>query len=114
MGGMTIGQLAACTGLSVRTLRFYADAGVLPEAGRTEAGYRLFAADAVARARLVRTLRELGVGLKTSNGCSPQRSHLLSLPPHTRARSMLRSARCGYSGRSSARSPDPPNRRSSS
>ncbi len=64
MDGMTIGQLAARTGLSVRTLRFYADAGVLPEAGRSEAGYRLFAADAVARARLVRTLRELGVGLE--------------------------------------------------
>jgi DNA-binding transcriptional MerR regulator len=60
---MTIGQLAALTGLSVRTLRFYADSGVLPEAGRTDSGYRLFAADAVARARLVRTLRELGVGL---------------------------------------------------
>jgi DNA-binding transcriptional MerR regulator len=63
IGVMTIGQLAARTGLSVRTLRFYADSGVLPEAGRTDSGYRLFAADAVARARLVRTLRELGVGL---------------------------------------------------
>src|SRR5579862_3050714 len=60
---MTIGQLAARTGLSVRTLRFYADSGVLPESGRSDAGYRLFGADAVARARLVRTLRELGVGL---------------------------------------------------
>jgi DNA-binding transcriptional MerR regulator len=60
---MTIGQLAARTGLSVRTLRFYADAGVLPEAARTDAGYRLFAPDAVARGRLLRTLRELGVGL---------------------------------------------------
>lgn len=63
MHGMTIGQLSARTGLSVRTLRFYADAGVLPEAGRSESGYRLFGSDAVARARLVRTLRELGVGL---------------------------------------------------
>jgi DNA-binding transcriptional MerR regulator len=63
IGVMTIGQLAARTGLSVRTLRFYADSGVLPEAERTDSGYRLFAADAVARARLVRTLRELGVGL---------------------------------------------------
>jgi DNA-binding transcriptional MerR regulator len=63
IGVMTIGQLAARTGLSVRTIRFYADSGVLPEAGRTDSGYRLFAADAVARARLVRTLRELGVGL---------------------------------------------------
>jgi DNA-binding transcriptional MerR regulator len=61
--GMTIGQLAARTGLAVRTLRFYADAGVLPEAQRTESGYRVFAPDAVPRARLVRTLRELGVGL---------------------------------------------------
>jgi DNA-binding transcriptional MerR regulator len=60
---MTIGQLAERTGLAVRTLRFYADAGVLPEAGRTEAGYRLFGHDAVVRARLVRTLRELGIGL---------------------------------------------------
>lgn len=60
---MTIGQLAARTGLPVRTLRFYADAGVLPEATRSDAGYRMFAPDAVARARLLRTLRELGVGL---------------------------------------------------
>jgi DNA-binding transcriptional MerR regulator len=63
IGVVTIGQLAARTGLSVRTLRFYADSGVLPEAGRADSGYRLFSADAVARARLVRTLRELGVGL---------------------------------------------------
>lgn len=63
MSVMTIGQLAARSGLSVRRLRFYADAGVLPEARRTAAGYRLFGPDAVARARLVGTLRELGVGL---------------------------------------------------
>jgi DNA-binding transcriptional MerR regulator len=61
--GMMIGQLAARSGLPVRTLRFYADAGVLPEAGRTEGGYRLFGPGAVAQARLIRTLRELGVGL---------------------------------------------------
>lgn len=61
---MTIGQLSRRTGLSVRTLRFYADAGVLPEAQRSESGYRLFDAGAVPRARLVRTLRELGVGLE--------------------------------------------------
>jgi DNA-binding transcriptional MerR regulator len=64
--GMTIGQLAARSGLAVRTLRFYADEGVLPAAARTEAGYRLFGPEAVARARLrtLRTLRELGVGLE--------------------------------------------------
>ena len=64
MSDMTIGELARRTGLAVRTLRFYADAGVLPETSRSESGYRLFGPDAVARARLLRTLRELGVGLQ--------------------------------------------------
>ena len=61
---MTIGELARRSGLAVRTLRFYADAGVLPETSRSESGYRLFGPEAVTRARLLRTLRELGVGLE--------------------------------------------------
>lgn len=64
MSDMTIGELAKRTGLAVRTLRFYADSGVLPETSRSESGYRLFGTEAVARARLLRTLRELGVGLE--------------------------------------------------
>ncbi len=58
-----IGQLSKRTKLSVRTLRFYADSGLLPVARRTPAGYRDFDDEAVARARLVRSLRDLGVGL---------------------------------------------------
>ena len=64
MSVMTIGELARRTGLAVRTLRFYADAGLLPKTSRSESGYRLFGTEAVARARLLRTLRELGVGLE--------------------------------------------------
>jgi DNA-binding transcriptional MerR regulator len=60
---MMIGQLATRTGLSVRTLRFYADAGLLPEERRSGSGYRLFGTEAVHRGRLIRTLRDLGVGL---------------------------------------------------
>lgn len=62
---ITIGALARLTGLSVRTLRFYSDSGLLPPAGRSEAGYRLYDTGAAARAELVRTLRELGVDLPT-------------------------------------------------
>lgn len=43
---MMIGQLAARTGLSVRTLHFYADAGLLPEDRRSGSGYRVFGTDA--------------------------------------------------------------------
>jgi DNA-binding transcriptional MerR regulator len=60
-----IGELARRTGLPVRTLRFYSDRGVVVAAGRSEAGYRLYAPEAVARVALVRTLRELGVALPT-------------------------------------------------
>ena len=61
--GYTIGELARRSGVSVRTIRFWSDRGVVPPAGRTEAGYRLYGDAALARLELVRTLRELGVDL---------------------------------------------------
>ena len=62
---LSIGELASRTGLAVRTIRFYSDAGVVPEADRTEAGYRLYGEDALLRLGLVRTLRDLGIDLPT-------------------------------------------------
>jgi len=53
---LSIGELAARTGLPVRTIRFYSDAGVVTPADRTDAGYRLYGPDAPARLALVRTL----------------------------------------------------------
>ncbi|WP_441250552.1 helix-turn-helix domain-containing protein [Kitasatospora sp. McL0602] len=61
----TIGELARLTGLSVKTIRFWSDAGVVPPTDRTPAGYRLYDRDALARLDLVRTLRDLGVDLAT-------------------------------------------------
>jgi DNA-binding transcriptional MerR regulator len=60
---LTIGRLARRTGLAVRTLRFWSDAGAVPPAGRSASGYRLYDGAGVARVELVRTLRELGLGL---------------------------------------------------
>lgn len=61
----TIGELARRTGLSVRTIRFWSDSGVVAPADRSTGGYRLYDAEAVARLDLVRTLRELGMDLAT-------------------------------------------------
>jgi DNA-binding transcriptional MerR regulator len=61
----SIGRLAALTGLPVKTIRFYSDAGLLPPSGRTEAGHRRYTVTDVARLQLVRTLRDLDVGLDT-------------------------------------------------
>ena len=61
----SIGDLARRTGLSVRTIRFYSDRGLLPPTSRSPAGYRRYDLDALARLDLVRTLRDLGVDLAT-------------------------------------------------
>ncbi|WP_460961682.1 helix-turn-helix domain-containing protein [Parasphingorhabdus pacifica] len=59
----SIGELARRTGLSVKTIRFYSDSGVVPPTDRTHSGYRLYDVSAIARLELVRTLRDLGAGL---------------------------------------------------
>ncbi|WP_433894263.1 MerR family transcriptional regulator [Streptomyces sp. CA-111067] len=61
----TIGELARRTGLTVKTVRFYSDRGIVPPAGRSPAGHRRYDTDAVARLDLVRTLRDLGLDLAT-------------------------------------------------
>ncbi|MFJ2739417.1 MerR family transcriptional regulator [Streptomyces sp. NPDC087440] len=59
----TIGALARRTGLTVKTIRFYSDTGIVPSTARSPAGYRLYDIDALARLDLVRTLRDLGLEL---------------------------------------------------
>ncbi|MGI8803418.1 MAG: MerR family transcriptional regulator [Solirubrobacteraceae bacterium] len=61
----TIGELARLTGLPVTMIRFWSDSGLVPPAGRTDAGYRLYDGAAPARLELVHTLRELDVDLAT-------------------------------------------------
>ncbi|GHD94901.1 MerR family transcriptional regulator [Streptomyces naganishii] len=60
---LTIGDLARATGLTVRTIRYWSDEGALPPVARSPGGYRLYDAACVARLELIRTLRELGLGL---------------------------------------------------
>jgi DNA-binding transcriptional MerR regulator len=74
--GYSIGQLAGLTGLPVKTIRFYSDAGVLPPAGRTEAGHRRYGEADLARLRLARSLRELDVDLPTIRRVLDGRSDL--------------------------------------
>ncbi|MFJ3797467.1 MerR family transcriptional regulator [Streptomyces sp. NPDC090088] len=62
-GLFTIGELARATGLTVRTIRYWSDEDVLTPVGRSPGGYRLYDAGSFARLELIRTLRELGLGL---------------------------------------------------
>lgn len=60
---LTTGRLAAKTGVSIETLRFYHRIGLLPEPPRTAAGYRQYPADAVRRVRFIRRAKGLGFKL---------------------------------------------------
>lgn len=62
---LTIGALAARTGLSVKRIRFYSDKGIVPATWHSPAGYRRYDVAALARLELVRTLRELDFDLAT-------------------------------------------------
>lgn len=61
----TIGALAERTGLTVKTIRFYSDKGVVPPTEHSPGGYRLYDIHALACLEMVRTLRDLGVDLAT-------------------------------------------------
>jgi DNA-binding transcriptional MerR regulator len=60
---MRIGVLAAQAGLTTKTIRFYEDAGLLPEPPRTSAGYRDYPAEATVRLAFVREAQAAGLTL---------------------------------------------------
>ena len=58
-----IGQVAAATGLTVRTLHHYDEIGLLRPSERSDAGYRLYSDDDVRRLYRIVALRRLGLAL---------------------------------------------------
>lgn len=55
----SIGEFAERAGVTVKTVRFYSDRGLLPEAGRSGGGHRRYGPEALDRMRLIRSLRTL-------------------------------------------------------
>ena len=61
---MTVGELARRTGLTVKAIRRYEALGLIYSAGRSDGNYRLFDESAVRCARVISTLRSLGLTIK--------------------------------------------------
>jgi DNA-binding transcriptional MerR regulator len=55
----TIGELAEHAGVTVKTVRFYSDRGLLPETARSVGGHRRYGPEALERLRMIRSLRTL-------------------------------------------------------
>lgn len=62
-GWFTTGEMARLTSNTLRTVRFYEEAGILQPVGRTEGGHRLFERAQLDRLLLVSDMREAGFSL---------------------------------------------------
>jgi DNA-binding transcriptional MerR regulator len=59
----TVGEVAELAGVTVRALHHYDELGLLSPSGRSDAGYRLYSYDDLARLREILIWRTLGFGL---------------------------------------------------
>jgi len=63
-GLLQIGQVAERTGLSLRTIRFYEENGLVRPTARSDGGFRLYSADDVTRLEVVKRMKPLGFTLE--------------------------------------------------
>ncbi|GAB4386215.1 MAG: MerR family transcriptional regulator [Elainellaceae cyanobacterium] len=71
---LKVGDLAKQTGVSVRTLHYYDEIGLLSPSHRTEAGYRLYSEHDIIRLQQILSLRQIGFSLEEIRECLEQRS----------------------------------------
>lgn len=62
-GARKIGEIASVTGMTVRTLRYYEEIGLITPESRTESGHRLYGPEAVEQLYKISLLRQLGLPL---------------------------------------------------
>lgn len=63
MHTMTIGTIAKHAGVGIDTVRFYERQGLMPDAERTNGGYRVYGPGDVDRLRFIRRAKALGFSL---------------------------------------------------
>ena len=65
---MNIGEAAKASGVTAKMIRHYEDNGLIPRAGRTQSGYRVYRESDVHVLRFIRRSRDLGFSLAEIKG----------------------------------------------
>ncbi len=71
---MRIGELAACSGVPVKTLRYWEQVGVLEPPSRTPSGYRQYSTAVADQVRFIRSAQAVGLSLEQIRGIIALRS----------------------------------------
>lgn len=64
VGFFQIGEVAERTGLSLRTVRYYDEEGLVRASSRSEGGFRLYSGRDIARLELVKRMKALGLSIE--------------------------------------------------
>jgi DNA-binding transcriptional MerR regulator len=90
---MSIGEITGSTGISVRTLHYYEEIGLLTPVERTAAGHRRYDHDSVVRLHKIRSLQQIGLSLAEIRDALDGSDLLEIIARHQeRARTRLREA----------------------
>lgn len=91
-----IGEVADRVGLSLRTVRYYEEQGLVRPAQRTEGGFRLYRAEEIARLELIKKMKPLGFTVQEMKRLLDARDDLATAEPSSRKHEQALDSLSGY------------------